>query len=505
MEHGLTPQLYISTRYDRLLDALHDAQERASLEAQLPGYLLGQRWFGGQARGIKSVELERWVHFEVEDISACLCVVLVMDTAGRETEHQMFLYVDAPAGNQRPVVDALALEPIRADLLQLALTGGSREGHRAKLAFEPTGVTSEGCGGSGRLVGAEQSNTSMTYDDSCVLKVYRRLERGNNPEVEIGHYLTTEADFAATPQLVSIGKLEGTDGYGADAIAVQRFVPNQGDGWQWAVSAARTALDAVPDPAGMLDWLHGEQVTLRAAATLGRVTARLHAALAGATGSGMQPEPVSDQDLQDWSAALHQEAQDTASVVRRVGAGDPTLTASIERAAAYAGEGIQLSEPADAGLKIRVHGDYHLGQVLKTEDGFVVLDFEGEPVKTLAQRRALQHPLVDVAGMARSWSYAAYAAVRESRGVHLNSPTVEALALSWEAAVRRSFLDAYWTEAASSHPQFLPKSPQTREELLTCFELRKALYEVQYELNNRPDWVEIPAVAVRRLVEGLDI
>ncbi len=481
----MTSPLSVSTRYGQLSEALHDARERESLEQQLTGYLRGQRWFGGQARELEAVSLERWVELES---GACVCAVSVTDSEGVRTDHQLPLLLAAASGERRHVVDALSSGAVREELLRLSLSGGTREGHRARFVCESLG-DGNGCGGEGRLVGVEQSNSSVVYGEECILKVYRRLEQGANPEVELGRYLTAEAGFSATPRVLATARLEGPGGYGADALMVQQYVPNSGDGWAWALEAAKRALADVDTPARLRDWLDAERQTVEGAASLGVITARMHAALASAEAEGLKPQQVTKQDIRAWHEELGREARDVVATVERAGLDDPELLSAVRTLEGGGPGGAQSN--AAGGLRTRVHGDYHLGQVLKTDEGFVVLDFEGEPARTLPERRALQHPLVDVAGMVRSWSYAAHTAAQD-RG----SPE---LATAWEAKVRDSFLQAYWEAASSSHPRFLPADEQTRENLLALFELRKALYEVRYELNNRPAWVGIPAAAVRRL------
>ncbi len=284
---------------------------------------------------------------------------------------------------------------------------------------------------------------------------------------------------------------------------MQTFVPNEGDGWAWALDRGRAALAGARSPGAIAAWLDREGVTLAGAAALGAVTARLHRALAGATDPELRPEPVGDEDVRRWAARLREEAAATAAALRRAGSPDAATLAAVERAG-------RLPAPAarNAGLKTRVHGDYHLGQVLKTADGFAILDFEGEPARTLAERRARQHPLLDVAGMARSWSYAAATVAREApAGGSGEGPGTEvdreegrlARAARWELAVRDRFLAAYWAEADRAPVRFLPAGDADRAALLRLFELYKALYEVRYELNYRPAWVAIPAAAVRAL------
>lgn len=484
-----TTDLTIPAQYARMADALEDPEARASLEAGLPDLLRGQRWFGGGARQLTATRIERWAPVDAAGASACLCIVSATDTAGARTEHALWLLAGEPVGADlriRPVTEALESEAVRAEALRLALSGAELRGHDAALVGEPTGADTPGCEGPGRLMGVEQSNTSIVYGAACFLKTYRRLEHGPNPEVEMTRYLTAEAGFAAAPRVFAVGRLEGADGYSADVLMVQAYVSNYGDGWTWAVEAARRALVAAPAPNSdvMHEWLQTEQDTLQAAASLGTITAQMHAALARATGEGMSPAPVTDADFELWNRTLQRESRPVAATMESF----PQTIAPV-------------SFP-NAGLKTRVHGDYHLGQVLRTDDGFVVVDFEGEPARPLRDRRSLQHPLVDVAGMLRSWNYAALTASHELDSTAGRGITVDE-ADEWESIVRYYFLESYWAQASIAEPAFLPADRVNARRLLTFFELRKALYEVQYERSYRPDWAWIPETAVRNLVTNL--
>lgn len=484
-----SPDVFIGARFERLEDVFHDHHERAALELQLVGYLQRQRWFGGQARALQAVTLERWISMES---GASLCVVGATDVTGNVTEHQVYLYAGSDEGGQRAVLDGLTVGAVRAELLGLARGGGRIEGYRAALICEPTGVEiGDGCDGEGRLMGVEQSNTSAVFGEACAMKVYRRLERGANPDTELGLYLTTEAGFSSTPQVLAVGRLESADGFHADALVLQRYIPNSGDGWAWALDAAGRALATSWDRTAMRAWLEGEDETLGMAGRLGETTARLHATLGAATQEDVRPEPVTEGHLVAWADGLRREAEETLSLAQRAGVTDHDLLSAI-RGVVEGEAAVALGAAGDAGLSIRVHGDYHLGQVLRGEDGrLYVLDFEGEPARALLQRRQRQHPLVDVAGMVRSLSYAAHTAGRDSEAR-------EALE-EWEAAVRARFLEAYYAALTASRAGILPRDEAARDRLLAHFELRKALYEVRYELNNRPDWLAIPAAGVRRL------
>ena len=482
---GHAPLLTLDARFaDDLQRALQDATARADLERQLPGYLQAQRWFGGKARRQLQVQLGHWLPLG----GACCCVVVAIDDTGASSRHPLFLHAQAPAGARVPLVDALEAADFRAFLLQL-LVQGDTAGH-GDLTLACTLLVSSFAPAAeltSRLVGVEQSNTSVIYGRQAILKVYRRLEAGISPEVELGRFLTVEAGFAGAPRLLATGRLTSADGFGADLLVLQEFVPNDGDGWAWAVRRAGAALDAAHDPAALDRWLHDEGETLAAAAELGRTTAQLHAALAGATGDDLQPAPVTPDDIAAWAAQLRAEAELTAQALHQASVDDPALAQAIAAVSQFSPATI-----ADGGLKTRVHGDYHLGQVLRGERGFVILDFEGEPARSLADRRRRQHPLVDVAGMVRSWSYAAGAALRAGA----DTSGRRALAMHWEAATRARFLAAYWAEAAAAPQPFLPRDAASRAALLQLFELIKALYEVRYELNNRPSWLGIPASAI---------
>ncbi len=461
---------------------------RLALEGQLPEWLRPRRWFGGQTRHLTGARITGWLPLGDASASpAVLCAVRASDADGVTTRHPLFLAADTSGA----VGEALESASTRAALLALLLRGGIVQGHGLRLIGEPLGAQGvEGlrADAPSRLVGAEQSNSSIVYGDRAILKVYRRLESGPNPEVELGLYLTAEAAFAPVPRVHATGRLVDDDGLDAALLILQAFVPNEGDGWAWALDRAGAALDASADAAGLARWFAEHEAVLAAVAELGRTTARLHAALALATAVPLQPRPTGAAELAQWGVEARQEAQATMAALDRSGLDDAALRRAIEAALLFTPSAI-----AAPGLQMRVHGDYHLGQVLRSADGWTILDFEGEPTRPLALRRRQQHPLIDVAGMVRSWGYAARAAAT-------TRPAKEALADAWEAAVRARFLAAYWAEAEAAPTSFLPPGAGDRAALLRLFELSKALYEVRYELDNRPTMVGIPGSAVERLM-----
>ena len=466
---------------------------RRALEAQLPAWLLPRRWFGGQTRQLTGVRIEGWLPLgDDPDAPAVLCVVAATDADGATSRHPLFLV----AAGDGAIDEALEHPAARGLLLELLLRGGTLGGEALRLIGEPAGPPPDlPAGAPSRLIGAEQSNSSIVYGDRAILKVYRRLESGPNPEVELGRYLSGEAGFAAVPQVYGSGRLVGDDGFDAALLILQAFVPNDGDGWAWALARTGAAFRECADAAALDRWLAAHDEVPAAVAELGRTTARLHAALAAATGDDLRPLPAGAADLANWGAEVRQEAQVATAALARSGRDDEPLRLAIEAAQVFAPPEVEAP-----GLQTRVHGDYHLGQVIRArggDGGWLILDFEGEPARPLPARRRHQHPLVDVAGMVRSWHYAARFASTER-------PGAGALAAHWEARLRARFLDAYWAEADAAPVPFLPAARADRAALLRLFELGKALYEVRYELDNRPAMVGIPGEAVERLVTNAE-
>ncbi len=332
-------------------------------------------------------------------------------------------------------------------------------------------------------LGVEQSNTSFLLGETCIAKVFRVFQVGRNPDAQLVSFLS-EQEFPGVPRSIAVARLATANGEG-DIVSIQSFVPNHGDGWEWALARAGDAFanggDDVPG------WLAREGATLRGARELGAMTAELHATFAAAMVPGLAPRTVQRADTESLAEQIVVEARDTAGAVERH---SPAVAALLRQVKP---ETLMATAGPPGGLLTRIHGDYHLGQVLRTEDGWVVVDFEGEPARPLAERTALQHPLIDVAGMLRSWDYAATTAGRDHPGRE-----------AWRDAVAGAFLAAYWEAANRSPVQFLPRDAGSRAEMLRILTLRKALYEVRYELASRPAWVDIPLAAVKSMLMDLE-
>jgi maltose alpha-D-glucosyltransferase/alpha-amylase len=382
---------------------------------------------------------------------------------------------------------------------------------------------------SSRVGTAEQSNTSILYGRQFILKLFRRLQPGENPDVEIGRFLTEIAHFPHIAPFLGEISITPAGGEKTTVAMLQGLVSNQGDGWEWflgqvgeifaqlaAVLApsglARPAFGRKPEP--LPDAMKTALPSLEAAALLGRRTAEMHLALSTPTDNpAFAAEPFTAADLSRDADRIEVQLRASFEALRTQ---LPNLDESTSDAAALLlsrrleliSRARALAASSAAGQRIRIHGDYHLGQTLRTEDkgdaatdgkgDFVLLDFEGEPARALVERRRKHSPLKDVAGMMRSFSYAAYSALQ-----HLSSEASGSLdnlwawARLWQNAASARFLESYSLAIAAS-PELLPPPPQAQN-LLDAYLLEKALYELLYELNNRPSWLHIPISGILSL------
>ena len=386
---------------------------------------------------------------------------------------------------------------------------------------------------SSRVGSAEQSNTSILYGDKLILKVFRRLQPGENPDVEVGRFLTEVAHFDRIPPFLGEISIARGDGEKTTIAMLQGLVANEGDGWSWFLhqlegiyTRAASLHDApvIPSPhfgrdhatPPALAAIAGE--TLEAAALLGRRTAEMHLALSSSVNdTAFTPEPASHDDLEADAQLIEQQVRSALEALKSKFAVLDESTA--DSAGLLLSKRIDLIQRSRAirhlpatGHRIRIHGDYHLGQTLRTfapsgdagsSADFVLLDFEGEPARPLAQRRRKQSPLKDVAGMLRSFSYAAFAGLKqhhEAKGKSeqpLSGSGLGKWAAAWENAASSQFLGTY-RQVIAKNPELLP-SPQETQMLLEAFVLEKSLYELLYELNNRPTWIVIPITGILSL------
>jgi maltose alpha-D-glucosyltransferase / alpha-amylase len=275
---------------------------------------------------------------------------------------------------------------------------------------------------------------------------------------------------------------------------LQGYVPNQGDGWSYTLAYLQRVAGTPPAAAADAAGSHGAYLAL--IQTLATRTAELHRAFAILSGDpAFEPEPAGPQDFQAWKAKVKEEATQTLARLERV-EGAPAK-ALLARRAELLALIEQCAAPKGPGLKTRHHGDYHLGQVLIANNDFVIIDFEGEPSRPLEETRRKHSPLRDVAGMLRSFSYAKWSAQNRPEGAL--APKDAALLDAWEAQVRRAFVAAYGEAVKASG---LYASMEDVAGLLALFELEKALYELRYEIDNRPAWIPVPLAGVLGMLGG---
>ncbi len=485
----------------------------ARAAASLPPFLPAQRWFGGKARTITGVSLLDHTMVPGTAGSLALFEIVYADDAG-----EIYQVPIIPGAAASAFADAMDDRHFCLALLEQIRVAGCLPGLRGMFRFIPTealphilpDVPTEVT-----RVRTEQSNTSVSFEHKAILKLFRKLETGPNPDYEITQFLTRQTSFHGTPRLAGAISYEAADGKSATLAVLQEFVPNQGDAWTVTQGRLGEYYAAVGGAGG--DGREPDQAFARTLAAadakeaerLGRLTGRLHMALASApAGTALTPERIRPEDLATWQQELR------AHLDRVMG----TLAATIEKLpepvrpaardvldnAAQFKDGLMAlqalgTEPV---TKIRIHGDYHLGQVLKSGDDFFILDFEGEPARPLEERRAKQCALKDVAGMLRSFAYAAHAAkfrVEEAapgdRGL---GERLASWAEVWEDGVRSAFLDGYLAETWNQGATFLPRGREALEAVLHVYELDKAIYELNYEINHRPAWVLIPLEGLRR-------
>ena len=417
-----------------------------------------QRWYGGRSREVVHARVLDSVVLRAAEPRFALALAELRHDTGAHVVYQLF----------EPETDHLGLA---RELVHGMRSGLTLQGSEGVVEFHPVpGFAHLGHElNDARDVGGEQSNTSVVFDDELILKVFRRLEPGINPDVEMlrflgGHGFPNVAplagwyEYSGAPMSATLGVL-------------QQFVRGGLDGWQLALD------ELVDEPDRFLGRLH----------RLGAVTGEMHRVLA------------SDPD----DAAFCAEAPSvealgllTATVDEEIERVFLSLPEDNEAVAPIAGRGEevreqlrQLTHTADAGQFIRTHGDFHLGQTMWADGDWVILDFEGESARSLGERRRKRSPLRDVAGMLRSFAYAA-SAVSLLRGVEP--------ADDWEEQARARFLAGYF-EAVD--PALLPVGQAAIERILAVFELEKAVYELRYELDYRPDWIGIPVRGIQRLIE----
>jgi trehalose synthase-fused probable maltokinase len=432
-------------------------------EQQLIEYVTEQRWYGSKSRTVSHSQVLDLVTLRGADPEYALALVEIRFDTGAHDIYQ--LLIASSDGDVQ--LDGLEDPALARELVHAIRAGLTLQGDEGVVELRP--VT--GFAGLGRemltarAVGAEQSNTSIVFDDDLILKVFRRLEPGINPELEMLRFLT-EHGFE------NIAALGGWYAYSGGPTAatlgiLQEFVRTGRDGWELGLEECES------DPDTFLSRLR----------RLGEVTGEMHTILASDTGDTVFcPEAPSVEALPLLTATVDEEI---ARVFLELPE-DNELVAPIYGRGEEVREQLRmLAHAGSVGKIIRTHGDYHLGQTMWSTDSndWVILDFEGEPARSLTERRRKRSPLRDVAGMLRSFAYLAISAGASDE---------------FEEQARATFLDGYFETVDDS---LLPAGQQAIDRLLSVYELEKAVYELRYELDNRPGWVSIPVAGIQRLME----
>jgi maltose alpha-D-glucosyltransferase/alpha-amylase len=534
--------------------ALLDEPLDPELHDLLVAHIRARRWFRGKARDVRSLEILDGiplghgahelalaivrVHYE-EGAPETYTLPLAFDPADDESDvdpTQRLFELRELRGERRsgPVYDPSGMAELSQDLLELfgrPQTRGSRgrvtaRSSSALLArLEPSQTALES-----RVPSGEQSNTTVFFGEEIILKLFRQLEAGEHPDVELNDYLWATG-YRHVPE--PLGSVHYELGGSASALGIaQRFVPSEGIAWEvtldvlarsleFARSLARRGVQAeLPASDDLLESLRqsppesmeGFLAAYAPFATLlGERTAELHIALASNRAiPALRPEPFTAEYLRTSVAATREQVQRTFDLLKR------QLRTLPDDAQATALEALDLRGAIEASLseleqlevhaeRFRCHGDYHLGQVLYGENDFTILDFEGEPAQPLEQRRLKRSALYDVCGMMRSFHYASTVALRGERaGDRDERAHLGRWSEAWYRWTSAMFACAYFRKAHESDapPVFLPRDKSELRGLLRLHSIDKCSYELSYELNNRPTWVGVPLAGLLQLAKG---
>ncbi len=552
LESGwMIPELAVDGSWENVLEE----KAREKLESViLPSYLKERRWFGGKAREIQQLQILEDIAMGKNSMAVHLLFLEVQYTEGLP-EVYLLPVVFATAENAKEILESfqpgviarLKVEDgegilydgiyngeFRQQLLRMIAKKQKLRGNLGEFVAQPAkafkkAAPEDELAWESQVLKVEQSNTALIYGNKLFLKLFRRLDEGLNPDLEIGSFITEKTAYTNIPSVA--GALEYRKPGAAPMVLgiLQTLVPNEGDAWKYSldsigryferVLSKKHEIQEMPQASSSLLDLAFQEIPaiaqeliggiyLERATLLGKRTAELHLALASnAEDQNFTPEPFSVL----YQRSIYQSMQ---SAARR------NLQLLKKSLASLSGEEIKkaaeeiLQREKDimdsygailkrklSAMKIRIHGDYHLGQVLYTGNDFIVIDFEGEPAKALSERRLKRSPFRDVAGMIRSFHYAVYTGLLKKAAIRQEDiPMLKPWADLWYKYVAGAFLRSYLE--TSGDASFMPKDRQESDILLRTFLLEKAIYELGYELNNRPDWLVIPLSGIKQLLEA---
>ena len=464
---------------------------------QIAERLPEQRWFGGKGVAIAGVEL---VDIGIVDDGPPALVFAIARVTDANDETQLYhlpLLVEDD-GSSRDATDDIDRLRVFGELMA---RGATVKGEDGAFRFTGPGLDPLSPPGSitARDMGTEQTNTSLVLDEGVIIKLLRRVDIGRNPDLELTRLLTNEG-FEHIPAHLGEVIYEPTGGTDEDRIDLciaQQFMSDSVEGWQETLKRLNQFYDAVDDADVREDirFLTEERSheIFTALEELGEVTASLHVALTrDEVDQELAAEPIEAFDLNQWADGA------TRSLHRLLASGETELEPFKESIEARIDLLREVKEP---GLKSRAHSDYHLGQVLLTQRGWMILDFEGEPARPLQERRAKQSPLRDAAGMLRSLNYAVNSILFERAEPDSDEwLRLEPWGQTWERVARERFLHGY--RAKAHEGRFVPPSPEDFAVMLDVFEIDKALYELGYERGHRPDWARIPLRGIAKVIGG---
>ena len=499
-------------------------QLRTQLEERLlPAFIAGQRWFGGKGAVIARARLADYLEWDFK-LSQWMLALIDIESDGERAQYflPLVLAFDDVPESRWLKLQSFSIARVRQQAAVGVLADAAADESFGRAVVESIGAAQELNTAHGRLVfsptaayaqlrgdpladlatGApltQGSNTALRCGERLFLKLYRRLRPGVNPEAEIGRFLTEVAHFSHIAPVAGVVEYHREGAEVQTLALLQAFVMNQGDGWDYTVNYLMRFLQDQRGAAPAGADAHGAYLAI--VRTLATRTAELHCALATATEDpAFAALPATAADVRAWRERAANAVDTTFALLESARAHLPPAAQAqaaellAARARLLERIGARATDAEVRALKIRVHGDYHLGQVLVVRNDFVIVDFEGEPARTLAERREKQSPLRDVAGMLRSFAYARRAALIGTTPQSAeDSARWEALLEQWELSTRETFLRVYDALARACH---LYESFAAMQPLLSLFEIEKALYELRYELGNRPDWAVIPLRAL---------
>ncbi len=558
-EQAISLQALISTlEIDGKWENIFTDKKKSRLENLLGPYLAKQRWFGGKARQIKGVRIQEFIPLlHNKDFPAHIALVAVDYLEGNPETY--VLPLTYATGKQAE--DILRLSP-HLIVARLLITDKKEEG----ILFDPFTVKDfgkalleamarrdrrKGKGTDGEIIisltrpfrqivrsievspepsalKAEQSNTSLVYENKYILKLFRKFQPGINPDLEIGRFLT-EKDFKSIPPLAGAIEYRKDRQEPATLAILQGFVQNQGDAWRHTLDMLNHSFEHIltkqagkqPPPTrcrSFLDMLDAEPSAeildcigayAESARLLGQRTGELHLALraAGENAPQFVPEPFSNLYQRSLYQSMHTLTENNLLLLgkRLKDLPDESLDMArdiLEHKKEILGRFRALLDIKITAMRMRCHGDYHLGQVLYTGNDFVIIDFEGEPARAISERRIKRSPLRDVAGMLRSFHYVVYASLLEHKDRGLanpeTTPYLDSWGGLWQMGVSAIFFKSYLK--VCDQGDFLPQSRQELTILMNAYLLEKAIYEMGYELNNRPGWIKIPLQGIQQLL-----